>query len=283
MLVRVLLWLCTTCASLSLPTAPLFEINVTSLFDAGVQHGTLARTRINGWLLSEEMQYLKRYVASEVGQQNFQELKQVNSRAFPQYAEEIRGIAQGAAVSVDDVWTINLLYELEAIAGQASARYHSTDHCSDVYAVAAGGYSSGFAQGHNEDWSEEVKPFFYWIKLSVRGMASCAGLAYPGTLIGYGPTWNEHGMFWTMNSVFPLNNSAGGMAVAMGQRAALCPAASLGEAVEALAATTWSSGGSLNLVDLHNKAMANYEFWEGSHAVTGVNTNYTHFNMYVAA
>ena len=43
------------------------------------------------------------------------------------------------------------------------------DHCTDVYAVARSGYREAFALGHNEDWSEAVKPFWYWVNQSVQG------------------------------------------------------------------------------------------------------------------
>ena len=89
------------------------------------------------------------------------------------------------------MWAINLLYELENIFPSGAAGQQ--DHCTDVYAVSPGGYGAGFALGHNEDWSKAVKPYWYWLRQSVRGSPACAGLAYPGTLIGYAPTWNEHG------------------------------------------------------------------------------------------
>merc|ERR550514_1970590 len=37
-------------------------------------------------------------------------------------------------------------------------------HCSDVSAVAAGGWGEGFAHGHSEDWSEAVGELYYYVK-----------------------------------------------------------------------------------------------------------------------
>jgi hypothetical protein len=264
---------------------PLFIIDAESPYDAGVQHGALARTQINAWLKSEEMSSLQRFVSSPVGNASFSKLQERNAREFPILVDEMRGISVGANVSQQSIWLINLLYEMEALMGEEREPNISTrpnDHCTDVYATASDGYSSGFSLGHNEDWSQAVKPYWYWLKQSVKGSASCAGLAYPGTLIGYAPTWNEHGIFSTMNSIFPLKNNAEGLGCVFVQRSAICSSKSLTEVVKTLSVSGWSSGASLNLVDLNlpNSNMANLEIWESEHVLYNVSTNYSHENMF---
>merc|ERR1712070_389620 len=142
------------------------------------------------------------------------------------------------------------------------------------------GYAAGFWLGHNEDWSEAVKPFWYWVRQSVQGVPSCAGLAYPGTLIGYAPTWNEHGLFSTQNALVPHRNNQSGLGVNFVQRRAFCHARNLSEAISLLTIPGWSSGASLNLMDMGGEAMANVEVWEDEHAVYHVTTNFSHMNMY---
>ena len=89
-----------------------------------------------------------------------------------------------------------------------------------------------------------------------------------------------------MNSLFPHQNRADGLAAAFVQRAAVCESSSMEEMVARLSTTGWSSGASLNLATLASAsasaspAMANLETWEDLHALTPVATNYTHENMY---
>ena len=52
------------------------------------------------------------------------------------------------------------------------------------------------------------------------------------------------------------------------------------ELKQSLARRGWSSGVSMNLVDLHAQQMSNLEIWEDEHAVFDVVTNFSHVNMY---
>ena len=54
--------------------------------------------------------------------------------------------------------------------------------------------------------SAEVRELYYYVKYTAApgaDFASCAGLAYPGALIGWAPTWNARGIFMTVNTLFP--------------------------------------------------------------------------------
>jgi hypothetical protein len=87
-------------------------------------------------------------------------------------------------------------------------------HCTDIYAVNEGGAAAGFAHGHNEDWPGPVKDYWYFLSIQsntsgvdgngggggVGGadvVSSCAGLVYPGSLVGWAPSWNDEGMYMT--------------------------------------------------------------------------------------
>merc|ERR550514_657670 len=170
-------------------------------------------------------------------------------------------------------------------------------HCSDVSAVAAGGWGEGFAHGHSEDWSEAVGELYYYVKYTAvpdpeTGAApdfgSCAGLAYPGALIGWAPTWNPHGMFLSVNTLVPRTIRVGGGAVSTSfiQRHAMCgigQGRDLEQVVAALGAGRWSDGASLNVVDSAGRAMANVETHQDRHdtrRVTAAMGNASHFNSY---
>ena len=103
---------------------------------------------------------LRKFVASDAGSEALSRLQAANTAAFPAYVDELRGIAEGSGAELKDIWMLNLLYELEALMPPANAAPlragragRQADHCTDIYATAAGGSVS---LGHNEDWSEAV-------------------------------------------------------------------------------------------------------------------------------
>ena len=116
-----------------------------------------------------------------------------------------------------------------------------------------------------------------------------------GGLVGWAASWNEHGLFLTMNSLFPAANRAGGLASAFAQRAALCGLGGAGRSPTRLDALTarltaplgppgqargWSSAASINLVSLSEGRMANVELHLDRASVREVGGNYSHFNMF---
>jgi hypothetical protein len=291
---------------------PLYNISATSHRDAGLQHGILASDRIKGWLATDEMLRLLNFSRHE-GRGAFEAMKRDNYAFSPELAQEVMGIAEGAGVAVDDAWVASLINELEALMPDkvrrqrqgTSAPIGGDGHCSDVYAVAEGGTARGIAHGHNEDWPGPIHDFWYWLSITRRidgdgggsgggitRLASCAGLAYPGALIGWAPSWNDRGMYLTQNSLFPRNSKRGGLASSFVQREALCGAAggdSLDAVVDALSPSRvggWAQAASVNIVDLNQKRMANVEIYEGRHAVyevtkaPGAASNYSHFNHF---
>ena len=76
----------------------------------------------------------------------------------------------------------------------------------------------------------------------------CAGLSYPGALVGWAPTWNDNLIYATQNSMVPKASRAGGLAAAFVQRRAICGAATLADAaatVEATVQADWADDGAV--------------------------------------
>eukprot|EP00927_Polykrikos_kofoidii_P051530 TRINITY_DN45332_c0_g1_i1.p1 TRINITY_DN45332_c0_g1~~TRINITY_DN45332_c0_g1_i1.p1 ORF type:complete len:441 (+),score=38.31 TRINITY_DN45332_c0_g1_i1:87-1409(+) len=278
-----------TFAGVVIEPPPLYRINASSYYDAGLKHGRIAQDRIMGWLLTAEMQSAVAWVSGD-GRMAFDQMKKDNSDEFPDYAEELRGIAEGANVSLDGIWVSNLLVELENLM-HMDGRIKTKEHCSDIYAVAPDGFDKGFAHGHNEDWDMTVKKYWYFLAFDHDGseasdkldFAGCAGVTYPGTLVGWVPTWNRHSMWLSANVLVPRHQRRGGLASSFIQRRAFCPARSLDEAIVGLTRKGWTGSVSMNVVDLRGKRMANIEVWEDIHSVLEVTStmgNYSHFNEF---
>ena len=290
------------CAPAPYAPPPVYRITASSLHDAGLQHGRLARKRISGWLATEEMRGVINFTSSSAGQPAFLRMKEENSRAFPELAREIEGMAVGSRLPLDEMWAATLINELESLMTNGGGQWPPSDgslasprragHCSDVYAVSEGG---GYAHGHNEDWPGPIWQFWYFVAYTAAPGAefeSCAGMVYPGGLVGWAGTWNAHGVYLTQNSLFPRKTLEGGLSSAFMQRNALCGTATAGKGLDAIigamtaphAGVGWSSGASVNLVSLHERRMANVEVHEARHSVHEVRmdgaANYSHFNMY---
>lgn len=287
---------------------PYYRITASSLHDAGLQLGRLARTRIQGWLATDEMKGIIAFVAGD-GAEAFHRMKKDNSEIFPDLVRELEGMAIGAEVPLDSIFCATFINELESLMtnhggqwpphrGNDGPRRGDDGHCSDVYAVAEGGAAHGFAHGHNEDWPGPVWQFFYFVSLQPSDDAKgafepCAGMVYPGSLVGWAGSWNAHGVYLTQNSLFPTRTLAGGMSSAFMQRSALCGNASASAGLDAIvramtaprAGVPWSGGASINLVSLTERRMMNVEMWEQHASIREVPTtsaaNYTHVSAHV--
>lgn len=269
---------------------PIYRISASTHLEAGQQHGRLAADRIKGWLSTLEMSNLVNFTLGK-GSDAFANLKRDNSKFSPALAEEVKGMAEGAGIPADHMWVATLINELEAL--MPSAERHG--HCSDLYAVSDGGYGGGFAHGHNEDWPGPISKFWYFASInstSTSGeLSSCAGMVYPGGLVGWASTWNARGMYLTQNSLFPARSRRQGLASAFVQRNAICGpdggASSFEEVVSRLSTKGWAQAASVNIVDLVHRRMGNVELYEdriGVHevvtSVPSAPANYSHFNAF---
>ena len=129
-------------ATLGYTPPPMYNITATSLYDAGLQHGKLASSRIRGWLGTAEMQGIIKFVASPAGAAAFARMKRANTAAFPALVRELEGIASGAQVALDEIWVATLINELESLMDNGGGSWpprFDDGHCTDVYAVAEGG------------------------------------------------------------------------------------------------------------------------------------------------
>ena len=153
--------------------------------------------------------------ATTEGRRALQQMKADNALLFPELVRELEGVAEGAGVPLDSIWVATLINELEILKPSGSRDGSRDGHCSDLFAVAAGGYAEGYAHGHNEDWPGPIIDYFYYVAYTAAPGAdfeSCAGFVYPGGLVGWAASWNSHGIFLTQNSLFPKHSRQRGSA-----------------------------------------------------------------------
>jgi len=137
--------------------------------------------------------------------------------------------------------------------------------------------------GHNEDWSSAVAEYVYFMSYEPTTGADfrpVAGLVYPGTILGFANTWNDKGLYFTENSLFPKESRGYGLGMMFVQRRALDRAGTLDELRDEVVVGKQALGYSLNCVSLREKRAMNIEVHEDASDVLVVETNVSHFNRY---
>ena len=74
------------------------------------------------------------------GNDAFEQIKADSGKFYPEYKEELEGIAKGANVSLQKVWAMNMLSELENLpdfkpktCSRKGSKLLLSGHCTDVF------------------------------------------------------------------------------------------------------------------------------------------------------
>ncbi|MBN1178159.1 MAG: hypothetical protein JXD18_03045, partial [Anaerolineae bacterium] len=120
--------------------------------------------------------------------------------AFPQFVEELRGIAEGADVSFHDVWTLNcyegLTESRQQVWGCTSMAVRD-DCTADGHVLMA----------HNEDWISVDRDHVYLIRGEPDDGPAFMGLTYGPLLVNVG--LNEEGIGVAIDSVYATDGRVG--------------------------------------------------------------------------
>jgi isopenicillin-N N-acyltransferase like protein len=119
---------------------------------------------------------------------------------FPQYVDEIMGMAEGAEVSFDDVMVVNAM---EAVTMDAlhltkcTSMAVNEDRTADGHVLIV----------HNEDWLPEDEQDVYLVHASPEGEPTFLAMTYGGLLPNIG--FNEKGIAQCCDSVYPTDSRIG--------------------------------------------------------------------------
>lgn len=256
-----------------------------SHYDIGMAYGsTFGLQILRAMDESSTLKHMRDYVATPAGKQALEALT-ANVQASPMapYLDEIKGIAEGAGWSYTDMLLFNMQDELGALAAQAAAASGRrraggrVDHCSDMLRQRADG--SMFI-AHNEDAGLSSYPNTYFADVKAPDVTFTA-YAYPGALCSGAFGYNEHGLFYSTNAVFPKNISLDGVPRNFFHRY-LITSRNISEAVERAQAVKVASGLSLNVGCTANPGqLFNIEISSSQVNPMQVTSYYAHFNMYL--
>lgn len=119
---------------------------------------------------------------------------------YPQYVEELRGIADGAGRDLDDLMVLN------AMEGVTSDALHLTK-CTSIAVSPERSENGHVLLGHNEDWLPEDEQDVVIIHARPREEPPFLAMTYGGLLPNIG--FNAHGIAQGCDSVYPNDSRIG--------------------------------------------------------------------------
>jgi isopenicillin-N N-acyltransferase-like protein len=162
--------------------------------------------------------------------------------AFPHFVEEIRGIAEGADVSFEEVWTLNCYEGLTEVHQQVwgcTCVAVRDEHTADGHVLLA----------HNEDWNSVDRDNVYLVRAKPDGGPAFIGITYGPLLVNIG--LNAEGIGVAINSVYPTDGRVGVPRILCSR--AVLNACTIGQAIRACVPKLRAGGYSFLLADLHGE------------------------------
>lgn len=193
---------------------------------------------------------------------------------LPDVMAEIRGIAKGAGMNLDDILVLNLQPELSALKAASTCGDCSTLHLVDGDRVLL---------AHNEDDDDGYRHHMTILRVRPNGKPRFVSLAYPGLIPGNVPAMNEAGVIRTTNYIGAKTPRPGLPRYVLG-RAAL-GARSVDEAIAILTHTQGAYSFHQSLGSTKEKRLVSLEVGPGGvHDKHEVRSElFVHTNHYVLA
>lgn len=130
---------------------PFIEVYGTPII-RGQQHGEAAKERVQGSIALYRSQLSNRGITLPQQKQLAQKLIPNIQDYDPDYLEEMRGMAEGAGVELEDIITVNCRTEMMFGHSQIS---EATDGCTGLIVMPEASASGTLMHAHNWDWREE--------------------------------------------------------------------------------------------------------------------------------
>jgi len=191
---------------------------------------------------------------------------------YPQYIQELQGIAEGSDIPFINLFMINLRYELSYFVNNSTGL--NPLQCADIHVIN----SENVFVAHNEDAAPIIASTAYLLTIQIpESNQLFTAYTYPGYLPGVAFGWNSF-VSLSFNYVGPLQTQIG-LARAFINRDALA-ATSAQDAFMRITPTRRAFGFTLNLGDFMEQKSYSIEVSPNAFAYYENLKNYTHFNEY---
>jgi len=182
---------------------PLVEVSGTFI-EMGRQIGEACRTQVQHSVENARMLIEQSYGQLELswGGAQIQARKYLPfaEERYPQYVEEMRGIAEGANIGFSDILTLNIM---EAVTTDALHLTRCTSFAVNEERTADGHVLAA----HNEDWIPEDEDDVYVISACPNDEPPYLAMTYGGLLPNVG--FNAYGIAQLIDSVYPTDSRIG--------------------------------------------------------------------------
>lgn len=245
-------------------TFPYLEITGSNR-DIGLAIGEMFRGKIQE-IIADRKHYIKKY---ENHIQSTRAYVKEAEDVFPQYVDELRGMADGANVGFLDLFFHNTPEVYDHTLDWDREQAQTEDHCT----IAVSFTEDDVIVGHNEDWSIESQDELFVLKSTI-GSTTVLCLTYASFLMGASASITSHGMTQCINELHQM--SYPGVPKYFIARAALdCP--TLFEAEELIRKVKRASG--YNHVMVQNRDVRDIELTGRSMDVEAIRDRpYVHTN-----
>lgn len=232
-------------------------------FSVGQQMGYATKQEIyDRFATSSTVESLIKWVStSDYGKAAYDAMLNSANTTFPEYVEELEGMAYGSGVCFQNLFILNVRNELGTFKDNEQHTSNSVDkvdHCSDylvnhVYPTPTNSRSEVIL-GHNEDGavSERQKGCLITAHMEgsgVREQIRYTAFVYPGDLPSDAFFWNEHGIVGSYNGLYPATSLWGGLGRNFISRHTL-GSTGIDDAVERASWTNQATGHSYNFATL---------------------------------
>ncbi|MGD8465557.1 MAG: C45 family autoproteolytic acyltransferase/hydrolase [Anaerolineae bacterium] len=163
-------------------------------------------------------------------------------RAFPQFVAELRGIAQGAGVTFEEVWTLNCYEGLSDV-------QHEVWGCTCVAVRDDQTTGAHVLLAHNEDWRSADKDNVYLVSARPDEGPTLLAMTYGPLLVNIG--LNAAGIGVAINSVYPTDGRVGVPRILCSR--AVLAATTIGQAIRACVPKMRAGGYNYLLADANGE------------------------------
>ncbi|XP_009626292.1 uncharacterized protein [Nicotiana tomentosiformis] len=186
-------------------------------------------------------------------------LSQTNKNKFPNYWNELKGIAEGSGAPFLNILLLNFRKEILPFIPKTESNPKEDEISADCSSILVANNSMAMA-AHNEDANVALVGHTYLVKVTLSNGTSFTAYTYAGELPSCAFGFNIHGVAFTLNSVPPCEEEI--VAGAIGRNFVsrdLLEANSIEDALARIHSSEASVGHSYNLIDTRARRILNVE------------------------
>lgn len=211
------------------------------------------------------------YRNSAEGEDLFRDMLAVQERECPDCMAELRAMAEASGVGEGDLLLINMRGTFEAHSGA----WDDDSGCSTCTVLN----DNVAAFGHNEDGDRCFESSMFLLHASPNGKPSFTACVYPSVLPGNAFGFNDRGICYSINNLFPLERKVGVARCLIAR--SLLEAESIEAAVACVTRKDRASAFNYTIGSIHERRIVDVEAGPYSYAVKEVRGGYFHANHFI--